>query len=114
MPDINLPEFLTLPFWNSLARAHLPELVMVLTAAVLVLADRHVRKLVHKLTASHGPVFRFLSFLLVCSAGYASLALGAAWALRAGLTLSGGTYMAPATLAILLIVAIEAQRQKQI
>ena len=35
---MNLPEFLTLPFWNHLARAHLTELIMVLTAAVVVLA----------------------------------------------------------------------------
>jgi hypothetical protein len=109
----NLPEFLTLPFWNHLAKGNLPELVMVLTAAVVVLLDRHVRRLVHKFTTSHGPVFKFFTFLAVCSVGYASLALGAAWLLRSGLTLSRGSYMAPIAFAILLIVAIEAQRQKQ-
>jgi hypothetical protein len=110
---MNLPEFLTLPFWNHLARSHLPELVMVLTAAVVVLADRYVRQLVNKFTSSHGRVFKFFVFLLTCSVGYTVLVLGASWLLRSGLTLKGGAYMAPVALAVLLLVAIEAQRQKQ-
>ncbi len=110
---MNLPEFLTLPFWNQLARAHLTELVMVLTVAVVVLADRYLRKLVNKFTASHGHMFRFGVYMLICSAGYAALVLGTAWLLRSGLTWKGGLYMAPAALGILLIVAIEAQRQTQ-
>ena len=110
---MSLPEFLTLPFWNQLARAHLPELVMVLTAAVVVLADRYVRQIANKFTSSHGRIFRFFVFLVICSIGYASLTLGAAWLLRSGLTFQGGHYMAPAALGILLIVALEAQRQRQ-
>ncbi len=110
---MNLPDFISLPFWNHLARANLPELVMVLTAAVVVLLDRYVRKLVHKFTASHGVVFRFFVFLLVCSVGYTILALGTAWLLRTGLTVERGVYMAPVAFGILLIVAIEAQRQRQ-
>lgn len=110
---MTLPEFVTLPFWNQLARAHLPELVMVLTAVVVVLLDRYVRRLVNKFTSSHGRVFRFFVFLLVCSVGYGALALGTAWALRSGLTWKGGIYMAPVAFSILLLVAIEAQRQRQ-
>ncbi|MCP4605602.1 MAG: DUF3392 family protein [Proteobacteria bacterium] len=110
---MNLPEFLSLPFWNQLARAHLAELVMVLTVAVVVLADRYLRQLVNKFTASHGRAFRFCIFLVVCSIGYAALVLGAAWLLRSGLNWKGGMYMAPASLGVFLIVAIEAQRQRQ-
>ncbi len=110
---MTVPEFWTLLFWNHLARAHLPELVMVLTAAVVVLTDRYVRRLVNKFTASHGVVFRFFVFLFVCSVGYAGLALGASWLLRSGLTWNGGMYMAPVALGVLLIVALEAQRQRQ-
>jgi hypothetical protein len=110
---MTMPEFLTLPFWNQLAGSHLPELVMVLTAAIVVLADRYLRRLVHKFTSSHGRVFRFFVFLITCSVGYTALVLGAAWILRGGLMLKGGTYMAPAALGVLLIVAIEAQRQRQ-
>ena len=110
---MTLPEFLTLPFWNQLARSHLPELVMVLTAAVVVLADRYLRQLINKFTSSHGRVFKFLVFLLTCSVGYAALVLGTAWILRSGLMFKGGMYMAPVAFGILIIVAIEAQRQKQ-
>ncbi|MCP4199405.1 MAG: DUF3392 family protein [Proteobacteria bacterium] len=109
----NLPEFLTVAFWNQLGRANLPELVMVLTAAVVVLLDRYVRQLVHKFTSSHGAVFRFFTFLLVCSIGYASVSLGTAWLLRSGLMIERGSYVAPISFGILLIVAIEAQRQRQ-
>ena len=108
-----LPEFLTLPFWNQIGKAHLPELVMVLTAAVVVLLDRYIRQLVHKFTSSHGAVFRFIAFLLVCSVGYASIALGAAWLLRSSLMIDRGSYLALISFGILLIVAIEAQRQRQ-
>ena len=110
---MTMPEFLTLEFWNQLARSHLPELVMVLTAAVVVLADRYLRQLVFKFTSSHGRVFKFFVFLLTCSVGYAALVLGVAWILRSGLMFNGGTYMAPVALGILLIVAVEAQRQRQ-
>jgi len=110
---MNLPEFFTLPFWNQLARPHLTELTLVLTAAVVVLADRYVRQLVNKFTASHGKVFRFLVFLFVCSVGYAALTLGAAWLLESGLTFKRGAYMAPVAFGVLLVVAIEAQRQHQ-
>jgi hypothetical protein len=109
----NLPEFLTVAFWNQLGTANLPELVMVLTAAVVVLLDRYVRQLVHKFTSSHGAVFRFITFLLVCSIGYASISLGTAWLLRSGLMIERGSYVAPISFGILLIVAIEAQRQRQ-
>ena len=111
---MTMSELVTLPFWNQLARSHLPELVMVLTAAVVVLADRYLRQLVLKFTSSHGRVFKFFVFLLTCSVGYAALVLGTAWILRSGLLFKGGIYMAPAALGILVIVAIEAQRQKQV
>lgn len=111
---MTLPNFLTLPFWNQLARAHLPELVLVLTAAILVLSDRYLRKMVNNFTKSHGRIFRFLVFLFVCSFGYAALTLGVAWLLRSALTMKGGIYMSPMAFGILLIVAFEAQRQRQI
>ena len=111
---MNLPSFLTLPFWNQLASDHLTQLVMVLTAAIVVLLDRQVRRLVNQYTKSHGRLFRFLTFLLVCSVGYSALALGTAWALKEGLTFNNGAYMAPIALAILVVVAFGAERQRQI
>lgn len=111
---MDLPDFFTLGFWNRLAGGHFPELVMVLTAALVVLLDRHVRRMVNRFTSSHSRIFRFFVFLGVCSVGYAALALGVAWLLRAGLTLYNGAYMAPIAAGVLLVVAIEAQRQKQI
>jgi hypothetical protein len=109
---MRLDELMTLAFWNHLARAHLTELIMILTAAVVALIDRYVRRAVASKTSSMHAVFRFLVFLLTCTVGYAALALGVAWGLRNGLVLSHGEYMAPAVLGILVIVAIEAQRQK--
>jgi len=111
---MNVPEFLTLPFWNSLAKAHFTELVLVLTAAVVVLLDRQFRKLINQFTKSHGPAFRFAVFLAVCSVGYSALALGTAWALREGLAIHKGIYMAPIALGVIIIVAVGAERQKQI
>jgi len=111
---MHFSQLVSLPYWNHLARAHLSEIIVVLTAAILVLLDRQVRKLVNGFTKSHGRVFRFAVFLAVCSAGYAALALGTAWALREGLTLAKGTYMTPMILGILVIVAVGAERQKQI
>jgi len=110
---MNLFDLTTLGYWNSLARAHLPELVMVLTAATVALADRYLRRLVHRATASWNKALRFAAFLGACSVGYAVLALGLAWLLRAGLTMREGVYMAPAAAALLLLISIEAQRQRQ-
>jgi hypothetical protein len=110
---MNFAELSTLGWWNGLARAHLTEIVIVLTAATVALTDRYLRRLVNRWTASWNGALRFLVFLLVCSAGYAALALGAAWALRAGLTWHQGAYMAPAIGVLVLLAAVEAQRQKQ-
>jgi hypothetical protein len=110
---MTLAELSTLAFWNQLARSHLPELVMVLTAAVVVLLDRYLRPMVHKSLSAHHFIFRFLAFLVLCSVGYGVLALGVAWSVRTGLLLHKGQYMAPIAAGILLIVAIEANRQKQ-
>ena len=111
---MNLEDLITLGFWNGLAKSHMPELVMILTAGVVTLADRYVRKLLARFTSSMNRVARFFVFLLTCSIGYAALALGVAWGLRTGLTVAHGAYMAPAVLALLLLVAFEAQRQRQI
>lgn len=107
-------EAITLEFWNGLAHSHMPELIMVLTAGIVVVLDRYVRRTISKMTSSLHTVSRFFVFLLVCSIGYAMLALGVAWALRNGFTLAGGLYVAPAVLAVLVLIAIEAQRQKAI
>jgi len=107
-------EIATLGYWNRLAGAHFPELVMVLTAALVALADRYARRILAKISASWGRTARFALFLLVCSVGYAAMALALAWGLRAGLTAHGGDYMAPAAVGILLLVAVEAQRQRQV
>jgi hypothetical protein len=109
---MDLNTMITLPYWNELAGKHLPEIVMILTAGVVALVDRYIRRVVGRATSSINRVLRFLVFLLTCSVGYAALALGVAWGLRTGLTYSGGIYMAPVVLGIVLIVAIEAQRQK--
>lgn len=111
---MDFSEFLTLNYWNALAQSHLPELVMILTATIVVVLDRYVRRMVGRATSSFNVVSRFLVFLLLCSVGYAALALGVAWALRAGITINGGLYAAPAVLAVVMLVAIEAQRQKQV
>ena len=111
---MDFSDIVALSYWNGLAKSHLPELIMVLTAAVIVVLDRYVRRVVSRATSSFNVVARFLVFLLVCSIGYAALALAVAWALRAGITLKGGMYAAPAVAVVLLVVAIEAQRQKQI
>lgn len=111
---MDISNLLTLPFWNGLAKAHLPELIMILTAAVVVLADRYIRRMVHKMTSSYNRILRFVVFLFVCTIGYSGLALGAAWLVRIGLMFKGGVYMAPVAAGILLVVALEAQRQRQI
>lgn len=111
---MDLPNIMTLSFWNHLAGSYLTELIMVLTAAIVVLLDRQVRKLVNRFTKSHGRALRIAVFLLVCSVGYAALSLGTAWALREGLTFRQGAYMAPIVLGILVVVAIGAERQKQV
>ena len=103
----------TLAFWNGLVRPHLTEIVLILTAGLVALLDRYVRRLVTGWTSSFNRVTRFLAFLLMCGVGYAALALGVSFALREGLALKGGMYMAPAVLALLVVMAIEAQRQKQ-
>ncbi len=111
---MDFSQYLKLDFWNHLASSHLPELIMILTAAILVMLDRYVRKTVTKATKSLNVVSRFAVFLLVCSAGYALLALGVAKALKMGITMNGGIYAAPVVAGLLVLVAIEAQRQKQI
>jgi len=103
----------TLAFWNGLVRPHTTEIVLVLTAGVVALLDRYVRRLVTNWTSSFNRVTRFLAFLAMCGFGYAALALGVSFALREGLALKGGMYMAPAVLGLLIVMAIEAQRQKQ-
>jgi hypothetical protein len=110
---MNISEMIVLDYWNGLAQGHLPELVLVLTAALVALADRYIRKMVNGFTSSHGRVFRFLTFLLVCSVGYAALAMGLAFLLKTGLTASNSAYIAPAALALVVLVALEAQRQRQ-
>lgn len=110
---MHLSQLVSLPYWNHLARSHMSEIIVILTAAILVLLDRQVRKLVNSFTKSHGRIFRFSVFLTVCSAGYAALTLGTAWALREGLTLAQGAYMAPMVVGLFIIVAIGAERQKQ-
>jgi len=110
---MNLNELVTLTYWNTLARSHMAELVMILTAALIALADRYIRRMLTRATSSSNGVTRFLIFLLVCSVGYGVLALGLAQVLRQGLNLADGAYMAPAVLGLLLITAIEAQRQRQ-
>lgn len=111
---MNLPELITLDFWNVLAKAHMTELTMVLTAAVVTLLDRYVRKQVSKLTASRNVVVRFLVFLTVVSVGYTLLTLGTAWVVKRGLTFQGGAYMSLVAAGVLVIVAVEALRQRQV
>lgn len=111
---MDFSQAITIVYWNGLAKAHLPEIIMILTAGVVALTDRYVRKLLSRATNSMNRVLRFMVFLLACSVGYAVLALGIAWGLRSGLMISGGAYMAPVIFGILILVAIEAQRQRQI
>ena len=110
---MNVPDFLTNNYWNQIARSHLPELIMVLTVVVVTLMDRYVRNMVNKFASSHGRLVRFFAFVLVCSFGYAFLTLGTAWLLQKGLAVHGGAYMALAAAGIVLVAAVDAQRQRQ-
>jgi hypothetical protein len=103
----------TLEFWNGIVRPHGKEIVLILTAGIVALANRYVLRLVTGWTASFNKVTRFLAFLVTCAVGYTALALGISFALREGLALKGGAYMAPAVLALVVLLAIEAQRQRQ-
>jgi hypothetical protein len=103
----------TLAFWNGLVRPHTAELVLILTAGVVALTDRYLRRLVTGWTSPFNPVPRVLTFLLACAVGYTALALGISFALREGLAFKGGLYAAPAVLALLILMTIEAQRQRQ-
>jgi hypothetical protein len=103
----------TLAFWNGLVRPHSAELVLILTAGVVALASRYVWRIVTSWTSSFNRVTRFLTFLAACAVGYGALALGVSFALREGLAFHGGQYAAPAVLGLLVLMAIEAQRQKQ-
>jgi len=111
---MDFSQMTTLEFWNGLVRSHTTELILILTTAVVVVLDRYLRRAVAKVTSSFNVVSRFAVFLLMCAVGYTALALGVSFALKAGIALKGGLYAAPAVLAILIIVAIEAQRQKAI
>jgi hypothetical protein len=110
---MDLNQYATLTFWNELVLAHLTELTLILTAALVALADRYARRFVAKMTSSVNAVARFAAFLLLCTVGYASLALGLSWLLKSGLAAAGGAYMAPIVAGVVLLVAVEAQRQKQ-
>jgi hypothetical protein len=103
----------TLAFWNGLVRPHGAEIVLILTAGIVALANRYVLRLVTGWTSSFNKVTRFLAFLLMCAVGYTGLALGVSFALKKGFAIEGGAYMAPAVLALLVLLAIEAQRQRQ-
>lgn len=111
---MDIPALFTTTFWNGLARSYLPELVTILTATIVVLLDRPVRRQVHRLTKSYNRVLRFLIFAAVCSFGYAALSVGCAFLVRFTLTVQKGQYMAPIAFAILIVVGIVAERQKQI
>lgn len=110
---MDLNQYATLGFWNDLVRGHLPELTLILTAALVALVDRYARRFVSKVTASLNAVARFAIFLALCSVGYAAMALGLAWLLRRGLNLFDGAYMAPIVLGVVLLMAFEAHRQRQ-
>jgi hypothetical protein len=111
--EMDLNQYASLAHWNGLVRAHLPELTLILTAALVALFDRYTRRAISKITSSINAVARFAIFLVMCSLGYAVLALGLSWALRAGLALFGGAYMAPMVAGMVLLMAIEAHRQRQ-
>jgi len=110
---MDLNQYATLGFWNGLVNGHMPELILIMTAALVALADRYVRRLIAKATASLNAFLRFAVFLALCSIGYAAMALGLAWLLHRGLNLFGGAYMAPMVLGVVLLMAIEAHRQRQ-
>jgi hypothetical protein len=110
---MDLNQYATLGFWNELVRSHLSELTLILTAALVALIDRYVRRAVSKVTASINAVARFAIFLTLCSLGYAAMALGLAWLLHRGLGMFGGAYMAPIVFGVVLLTAIEAHRQRQ-
>jgi len=103
----------TLEFWNGLVQPHKAEIVLILTAGIVAVANRYVLRLVNGWTSSLNKVLRFLAFVLTCAVGYTALALGTSFLLKEGLALKGGLYMAPAVLVLLVLLAIEAQRQRQ-
>jgi hypothetical protein len=111
---MNVSNLFTLAYWNHLARAHLPELIMILAAAIVVLLDRPIRRSVHRIARPHGALLRFLIFLMVCSFGYAAITLGCAALLKIVLTINRGALMAPIALGILIAIGIIAERQREL
>ena len=103
----------TLAFWNGLVEPHATEIVLILTAGIVAVANKYVLRIVNGWTSSFNKVMRFLAFLLTCALGYTALALGTAFLLREGLALKGGLYMAPAVLVLLILLTVEALRQRQ-
>jgi len=111
---MTIPDFTTMAFWNGLCREHQTEIVMVLTAALVTLVDRYLRKALAKVTASYHVILRFLIFLVACSIGYAALTMGLNLALRHGFATAPAAWLVPAIGGLLVIIAVEAQRQKQV
>jgi hypothetical protein len=105
---------LKLSYWNGLARAHLSEVIMVLTATLLVLMDEPVREILNRVFRPKSRFLRFLVFVALCSFGYAALAIGTARCLRWLLSVHKGAYMAPIALTILIGAGIVAARRKLI
>ena len=107
-------KFLTLAFWNNLARSHLSDIVMILSAIILVLLDKPVRQVVDSIYKPKSRLFRFVLFVIVCSFGYAALAVVTARVLRFVLVMNGGAYIAPFAIVILIATGIIAAKQKHI
>ena len=105
-------DLFSLRYWNALVNSHLSDVVMVLTATILVLVDKPIRLAVNRVYRPKSKVLRFAVFVVLYSFGYAVLTVFAAKGVRWLLGVHHSTYIAPISLALLIVIGIGAARQK--
>jgi hypothetical protein len=113
MGDV-MPDWLSFGFYNRLALQHLGDVVMVLTAAIVTLADRHLYPRIARRIRRFHAMLRFLGFLLVVGIGYGILTIFTARILRHGLSWQNGRYVVLIALGVCALLAWEAQRQRRV
>ena len=109
-----LSNIFSLGWWNRLTISHMSDVIMVLTAVILVLADLPVRRTVNRIYKPKSAVLRFAVLVAVCSFGFAALAVVTAKILRVVILLNGGHFAALIAIGILIVTGIGAAGQKLI
>lgn len=101
-----LSAILSLSYWNNLTRSYLPELILVLTVAIVIILEHRFGPSVHKNIPSRFPLLRGLIFICLCAVA----ALAVAWLLRFVLAAFAGQFIALIALGLILLVAISSKR----